>query len=93
MFRLTFILAKKTPSLHGLHTLLVMMDYCTNTLLWSFLFVFVYQTIWAMLFVEVLYPIVNQQHMRAHFAAQDTRLPVELCTQPFGLIACGFAVL
>mmetsp|Transcript_3285 Transcript_3285/g.7700 ORF Transcript_3285/g.7700 Transcript_3285/m.7700 type:complete len:671 (+) Transcript_3285:35-2047(+) len=50
---------RRIRSLRELQKLVTMMATCLRTLAWSFLLCFVIMTIWAMLLVEVVYPIVQ----------------------------------
>mmetsp|Transcript_49147 Transcript_49147/g.101357 ORF Transcript_49147/g.101357 Transcript_49147/m.101357 type:complete len:604 (+) Transcript_49147:1-1812(+) len=59
IFRLMRLL-RKIRALRELYKLVTMMSTCLKTLLWSFLFCFVVMTVWAMLIVEVVNPIVLQ---------------------------------
>ncbi|CAJ1340350.1 unnamed protein product [Effrenium voratum] len=53
-------LLKRIRMLRELHKLTIMMATCFRTLLWSFLLCFVVMTGWAMLMVEVVYPVVRE---------------------------------
>ncbi|CAE7529342.1 Scn11a, partial [Symbiodinium sp. CCMP2456] len=59
IFRLMRLL-RKIRALRELYKLVTMMSTCLKTLLWSFLFCFIVMTVWAMLIVEVVNPIVVQ---------------------------------
>ena len=48
----------------------MMMATCFKALLWSFLLCFVVMTVWAMLLVELVYPIVTEMH-RIHGFFED----------------------
>ncbi|CAE7809304.1 TPC1 [Symbiodinium sp. CCMP2592] len=50
---------RRIRSLRELQKLVTMMATCLRTLAWSFLLCFVIMTIWAMLLVEIVYPIVQ----------------------------------
>ncbi|CAJ1454452.1 unnamed protein product [Effrenium voratum] len=63
IFRLTRLL-RKTRTFRELQKLVRMAATCLRALLWSFVFCFMVMTIWAMLMVEWIYPLVlhlNQQ--------------------------------
>ncbi|CAE7436960.1 TIF3A1, partial [Symbiodinium sp. CCMP2456] len=51
---------RRIRSLRELQKLVTMMATCLRTLTWSFLLCFVIMTIWAMLLVEIVYPIVQE---------------------------------
>ncbi|CAJ1405569.1 unnamed protein product [Effrenium voratum] len=51
-------LLRRTRALRELQKLVIMMSTCLKALLWSFVFCFVIMTIWAMLLVELVYPLI-----------------------------------
>jgi len=53
-------LLRRTRALRELQKLVIMMSTCLKALLWSFVFCFVIMTIWAMLMVELVQPLVSQ---------------------------------
>ncbi|CAJ1352992.1 unnamed protein product, partial [Effrenium voratum] len=53
-------LLRKSRSLKELQKLVTMMATCLKALTWSFLFCFVIMTVWAMLLVEVVHPLIQQ---------------------------------
>eukprot|EP00913_Durusdinium_trenchii_P014991 g14062.t1 len=57
--RLTRIVSR-TRRFRELHKLIRMMATCLKALLWSFVFCFVCMTVWAMLIVEVINPLVQE---------------------------------
>lgn len=59
--RLTRIVSR-TRRFRELHKLIRMMATCLKALLWSFVFCFVCMTVWAMLIVEVINPLVQELH-------------------------------
>ncbi|CAK9025254.1 unnamed protein product [Durusdinium trenchii] len=58
IFRLMRLLKRIRP-LRELHKLVMMMATCLRTLLWSFMLCFVVMTVWAMLMVEVVHPVLE----------------------------------
>eukprot|EP00435_Cladocopium_sp_Y103_P037853 s1083_g10.t1 len=63
IFRLIRLL-RRVRTLKELHKLATMMATCMRTLLWCFLLCFVVMTGWAMLLVEVVYPIMQEMIAR-----------------------------
>eukprot|EP00435_Cladocopium_sp_Y103_P000658 s3421_g1.t1 len=59
VFRLLRIFGKMR-SLRELQKLVLMASTCFKTLLWSFVFCFVVMTIWAMLLVEIVNPLIQE---------------------------------
>ena len=59
IFRLIRVL-RKIRTLRELHKLVTMMATCLKTLAWSFLLCFLVMTVWAMLMVEMVQPLVLQ---------------------------------
>ena len=59
ILRLTRFL-RKLRSLRELHKLAVMMTTCAKTLVWSFLLCFAVMTVWSMLMVEAVNPLLQQ---------------------------------
>ncbi|CAK9026308.1 Voltage-dependent calcium channel type A subunit alpha-1 (Cacophony protein) [Durusdinium trenchii] len=59
VLRLTRFL-RKLRSLRELHKLATMMTTCAKTLVWSFLLCFVVMTVWSMLMVEAVNPLMQQ---------------------------------
>ena len=59
-------LFRRIRSLRELQKLVTMMATCLRTLVWSFLLCFVIMTIWAMLIVEVVYPIIEEMASNSH---------------------------
>jgi len=55
-------LLRKIHGLRELQKLVTMMATCLKALAWSFLFCFVIMTVWAMLMVEIVHPIIQQLH-------------------------------
>jgi len=55
-------LLRKIHGLRELQKLVIMMATCLKTLLWSFLFCFVIMTVWAMLMVEMVHPLIEKVH-------------------------------
>ncbi|CAK8985909.1 unnamed protein product [Durusdinium trenchii] len=53
-------LLRRTRSLKELQKLVTMLATCFKALLWSFLFCFVVMTIWAMLIVELVHPLLME---------------------------------
>ncbi|CAJ1421957.1 unnamed protein product [Effrenium voratum] len=53
-------LLRKSRSLKELQKLVTMLATCLKALLWSFLFCFVIMTVWAMLLVEIVHPLVME---------------------------------
>jgi len=53
-------LLRKTRSLKELQKLVTMMATCLKALVWSFLFCFVIMTVWAMLMVETIQPVIDR---------------------------------
>ena len=51
---------RKTRSVKELQKLVMMMATCLKALAWSFLFCFGFMTLWAMLLVEFVHPIIEQ---------------------------------
>ena len=65
IFRLLRIF-KRIRALRELQKLVTMMATCLRTLVWSFLLCFVIMTIWAMLLVEVVHPIIQDMVEDGH---------------------------
>lgn len=61
---------QKSRSLRELQKLVSMMSTCLKALGWSFLFCFGFMTIWAMLLVEFVHPIIRTMHQQGR-AFQD----------------------
>ena len=59
IFRIMRVL-KRIRALRELHKLVMMMATCVRTLLWSFLLCFVVMTVWGMLMVELVHPVVQE---------------------------------
>jgi len=57
IFRITRLL-QRTKALRELSKLVSMMATCLKALVWSFIFCFVIMTVWAMLMVEFIYPLI-----------------------------------
>lgn len=57
-------LLRKTRALRELQKLVTMMSTCLKALAWSFIFCFVVMTIWAMLMVEIIFPLIQEMHRR-----------------------------
>lgn len=57
---------RKTRSLKELQKLVTMLATCLKTLVWSFLFGFVVMTMWAMLMVEIVHPLIHDVHERTN---------------------------
>jgi len=55
-------LLRKTRSLKELQRLATMMSTCFKALVWSFLLCFVVMTLWAMLMVELIHPMIRELH-------------------------------
>ena len=53
-------LLRRIRALRELHKLVTMMATCLKALLWSFVFCFGIMTVWAMLLVEIVHPILQQ---------------------------------
>ncbi|CAE7198450.1 SCN10A [Symbiodinium natans] len=53
-------LLRRTRALRELQKLVTMMATCLKALAWSFIFCFVIMTIWAMLLVEIVHPIMKE---------------------------------
>ncbi|CAK9060751.1 unnamed protein product [Durusdinium trenchii] len=53
-------LLRKIHGLRELQKLVIMMATCLKTLAWSFLFCFVIMTVWAMLMVELVHPLIGE---------------------------------
>lgn len=53
-------LLRKSRSLKELQKLVTMMATCLKALAWSFLFCFVIMTVWAMLMVEIVHPVIQE---------------------------------
>eukprot|EP00434_Breviolum_minutum_P001262 symbB.v1.2.001107.t1/scaffold59.1/size365495/11 len=66
IFRLIRLL-RKIRTLRELHKLATMMATCAKTLVWSFLLCFLVMTVWSMLMVETVHPLLQQlqQHSGA----------------------------
>ncbi|CAE7594193.1 unnamed protein product [Symbiodinium natans] len=62
IFRLMRLL-RRIRALRELYKLVTMMATCLKTLLWSFFFCFIVMTIWAMLLVEVVNPLVLKMNL------------------------------
>eukprot|EP00439_Symbiodinium_sp_Y106_P010297 s6619_g1.t1 len=52
-------LLRKAPRLRELQKLVTMMATCLKALVWSFVFCFVIMTVWAMLLVEIVGPLIH----------------------------------
>lgn len=63
-------LLRRTRALRELQKLVTMMATCLKALGWSFIFCFVIMTIWAMLLVEIVHPIMKEMRL-AEVAFQD----------------------
>ncbi|CAE7269477.1 Scn11a [Symbiodinium sp. CCMP2456] len=63
-------LLRRTRALRELQKLVTMMATCLKALGWSFIFCFVIMTIWAMLLVEIVHPIMKEMRL-ADVAFQD----------------------
>lgn len=61
---------QKSRSLRELQKLVAMMATCLKALAWSFLFCFGFMTLWAMLMVEFVHPLILQMHEQGR-AFQD----------------------
>jgi len=57
---------RKTRSLKELQKLVTMLATCLKTLVWSFLFGFVVMTMWAMLMVEIVHPLIHDVQERTN---------------------------
>ena len=57
-------IVRKTRSVKELQKLVSMMGTCLKTLGWCFLFCFGFMTLWAMLLVEFVHPIVEQLYQK-----------------------------
>lgn len=55
-------LLRKSRALRELQKLVIMMSTCMKALIWSFIFCFVIMTVWAMLMVEMVHPIIQDLH-------------------------------
>ncbi|CAE6914768.1 unnamed protein product [Symbiodinium sp. CCMP2592] len=73
MFRLAGLLGRKTPGLQGLYKLVSMMSRAAKELCWSFLFCFVFMTMWAVLFVEFVHPLVQELAVAGYWDGQENR--------------------
>lgn len=60
-------LLRRSRSLKELQKLVTMLATCLKALLWCFLFCFVIMTIWAMLLVEIVHPIVQEIYEKDGF--------------------------
>ncbi|CAK9009818.1 unnamed protein product [Durusdinium trenchii] len=61
IFRITRVL-QRTRALRELSKLVSMMTTCLKALIWSFIFCFVIMTVWAMLMVEFIHPLIQELH-------------------------------
>ncbi|CAE7315625.1 CACNA1B [Symbiodinium pilosum] len=64
-------LFRRIRALRELQKLVTMMATCLRTLVWSFLLCFVIMTIWAMLIVEVVNPIIEDMVKNSHEIIAD----------------------
>eukprot|EP00434_Breviolum_minutum_P032537 symbB.v1.2.028776.t1/scaffold3081.1/size64104/4 len=51
-------------ALRELQKLVLMASTCLKTLIWSFVFLMVVMTIWAMLLVEIVHPLIQEMHQK-----------------------------
>lgn len=65
ILRLTRFL-RKLRTLRELHKLATMMATCAKTLVWSFLLCFMVMTVWSMLMVETVNPLLQQLQEQSH---------------------------
>lgn len=75
IFRITRLL-QRTKALRELSKLVSMMATCLKALVWSFIFCFVIMTVWAMLMVEFVHPLIqelNDKHGTFEGCPQCTR--------------------
>eukprot|EP00438_Fugacium_kawagutii_P024561 Skav223341 [mRNA] locus=scaffold200:283074:284090:+ [translate_table: standard] len=66
IFRLIRLL-RKIRTLRELHKLATMMSTCAKTLVWSFLLCFLVMTVWSMLMVEMVHPLLEELRDRGAF--------------------------
>lgn len=71
---------RKAPSLRELRKLMMMFASVIRTLAWSFLFCFIAMTLWSMVSVELIHPIVQD------LAAQGTWTDCGTCSDSFATI-------
>lgn len=67
---------RKTPSLRELQKLISMMSTCLKALGWSFVFCFGFMTVWGMLMVEFVHPILKELYDKEGYdfgGCQDCR--------------------
>ncbi|CAJ1348644.1 unnamed protein product, partial [Effrenium voratum] len=57
-------LLRKIRSLRELHKLVTMMATCMKALIWSFIFCFAIMTVWALLTVEVVHPLIQELYAK-----------------------------
>lgn len=67
IFRLIRLL-RKIRTLRELHKLATMMATCAKTLVWSFLLCFLVMTVWSMLMVEMVHPLLLDLRLRGTFS-------------------------
>jgi len=63
VFRLLRLFGKMR-ALRELQKLVLMASTCLKTLIWSFVFLMVVMTIWAMLLVEIVHPLIQEMHQK-----------------------------
>jgi len=68
-------LLRKTRALRELQKLVTMMSTCLKALAWSFIFCFVVMTIWAMLIVELVNPLIQEMHSNSTTFADCPQCP------------------
>ena len=73
MFRLAGLLGRKTPGLEGLYKLVSMMSRAAKELFWSFVFCFVFMSMWAVLFVELVHPLVQELAIAGSWDGQENK--------------------
>lgn len=71
---------RKAPSLRELRKLMMMFASVIRTLAWSFLFCFIAMTLWSMISVELIHPVVQE------LAAQGTWNDCSTCSDSFATI-------
>lgn len=71
---------RKAPSLRELRKLMMMFASVIRTLAWSFLFCFIAMTLWSMISVELIHPVVQE------LAAQGTWNDCGTCSDSFATI-------
>ena len=71
---------RKAPSLRELRKLMMMFASVIRTLAWSFLFCFIAMTLWSMISVELIHPIILE------LAEQGTWNECETCSESFATI-------